>query len=52
VTLSSYARKFLFFVRDGAVSHTYEEDQNHQAACLHILTDAMIVWNTVYMQAA
>ena len=28
-------RKFLFFVRDGAVSHKDEEDQNNQAACLN-----------------
>ena len=45
-------RKFLFFVRDGAVSQKDEEDQNNQAACLNILTNAVIVWNTVYMQAA
>jgi TnpA family transposase len=45
-------RKFLFFVRDGAVSHKDEEDQNNQAACLNILTNAVIVWNTVSMQAA
>jgi hypothetical protein len=30
----------------------YEEDQNNQAACLNILTNAVIVWNTVYIQAA
>ena len=45
-------RTFLFFVRDGVVSQKYEEDQNNQAACLNILTNAVIVWNTVYMQAA
>jgi len=45
-------RKFLFFVRDGAVSHKDEADQNNQAACLNILTNAVIVWNTVYIQAA
>ena len=45
-------RKFLFFVRDGAVSQKDEEDQNNQAACLNVLTNAVIVWNTVYIQAA
>jgi TnpA family transposase len=45
-------RKFLFFVRDGAVSQKDEKDQNNQAACLSIVTNAVIVWNTVYMQAA
>ena len=45
-------RKCLFFVRDGTVTQKYEEEQNNQAACLNILTNAVIVWNTVYMQAA
>ena len=34
------------------MTQQYEEEQNNQAACLHILTNAVIVWNTVYMQAA
>ncbi len=45
-------RKFLFFAREGVVSQKYEEGQANQAACLNLLTNAVIVWNTIYMQAA
>jgi hypothetical protein len=45
-------RKFLFFAREGVVSQKYEEGQAHQAGCLNLLTNAVVVWNTVYMQAA
>src|SRR5712691_9417618 len=45
-------RKFLFFAREGVVSQKYEEGQANQAGCLNLLTNAVIVWNTVHMQAA
>jgi TnpA family transposase len=45
-------RKFLFFVRDGTIQRKQEEEQTNQAACLNLLTNAAIAWNTVYMQAA
>ena len=45
-------RKFLFLAREGVVSQQHEEGQGNQAACLNLLTNAVIVWNTVYMQAA
>jgi TnpA family transposase len=45
-------RKFLFFAREGVVSQKYEEGQANQAGCLNLLTNAVIVWNTVYLQAA
>jgi TnpA family transposase len=45
-------RKFLFFAHEGVVSQKYEEGQANQAGCLNLLTNAVIVWNTVYMQAA
>jgi Tn3 transposase DDE domain len=38
--------------REGMVTQKYEEGQTNQAACLNLLTNAVIVWNTVYMQAA
>ena len=44
--------KFLFFAREGVVSQQYEEGQTNQAGCLNLLTNAVIVWNTVSMQAA
>jgi TnpA family transposase len=45
-------RKFLFFVRDGVMTQKYAEEQANQAGCLNVLTNAVIVWNTVYLQAA
>ena len=45
-------RKFLFFAREGVVRQKYEEGQANQAGCLNLLTNAVIVWNTVSMQAA
>ena len=45
-------RKFLFLAREGVVRQKYEEGQANQAGCLKLLTNAVIVWNTVYMQAA
>jgi TnpA family transposase len=45
-------RKFLFFAREGVVRQKYEDGQANQAGCLNLLTNAVIVWNTVYMQAA
>jgi len=40
-------RKFLFFASEGVVSQKDEEGQANQAACLNLLTNAVIVWNTV-----
>lgn len=45
-------RRFLFFASEGVVSQKYEEGQASQAGCLNLLTNAIIVWKTVYMQAA
>src|SRR5262245_19346282 len=49
----SYRTKFRVFSGEaGMVSQPHEEGQGNQAACLILLTNAVIVWNTVYMQAA
>lgn len=45
-------RKFLFFGREGSIRHKHLEAQTDQAQCLNLITNAVIVWNTVYMQAA
>jgi TnpA family transposase len=45
-------REFLFFAHRGKIRRKQEEDQVHQAACLNLLTNCVIVWNTVYMAAA
>ena len=34
------------------MSQPYEDGQANQAGCLNLLTNAVIVWNTVYIQAA
>lgn len=45
-------RDFLFFAQKGTVRRKQEEEQLHQAGCLNLLTNAVVVWNTVYMAAA
>jgi|SRR6516162_5500287 hypothetical protein len=46
------AAQLRFFAREGVVTQKYEDGQANQAGCLNLLTNAVIVWNTVYMQAA
>ncbi|HEY5870941.1 MAG TPA: Tn3 family transposase [Candidatus Tectomicrobia bacterium] len=41
--------KFLFFAREGVVRQKYEGGQANQAGCLNLLTNAVIVWNTVFL---
>jgi TnpA family transposase len=45
-------REFLFFANRGKIRRKQEEEQAHQAACLNLLTNCVIAWNTVYMTAA
>ena len=45
-------REFLFFANRGKIRRKQEEEQAHQAACLNLLTNCVIAWNTVYMAAA
>lgn len=45
-------RRFLVIAHEGKIRRKDEEEQNHQAGCLKLLTNAVVVWNTVYMQAA
>jgi TnpA family transposase len=44
-------RRFLFFAHQGQVRRGQPEDQANQASCLNLVTNAVIVWNTVYMGA-
>jgi TnpA family transposase len=44
-------RGFLFFGDSGTVRRKQEEEQNNQASCLNLLTNAVVAWNTVYMAA-
>lgn len=45
-------RRFLFFDNQGQLRKQKTEDLVNQAGCLSLLSNAVIVWNTVYMQAA
>lgn len=44
-------RRFLFFGNDGRIRQRHAEGQMNQAGCLNLITNAVVVWNTVYMQA-
>jgi TnpA family transposase len=44
-------RGFLFSGHEGQIRHRHHEDLVNQAACLKLVSNAVIVWNTVYMQA-
>jgi TnpA family transposase len=42
-------RRFLFFANEGILRRRQEEAQTNQAQCLNLLTNAVVVWNTLYM---
>jgi TnpA family transposase len=44
-------RRFLFFANEGKIRRHHEADQTNQAGCLNLVTNAVILWNTVYIQA-
>ncbi len=42
-------RKFLFFANEGKIRRREDEDQRVQVGCLNLVTNAIVVWNTVQM---
>lgn len=44
-------RHFLMFANEGKIRKSQIEDQANQAATLTLVTNAIIVWNTRYIQA-
>jgi TnpA family transposase len=42
-------RKYLFFANEGKIRKREDEDQRVQAGCLNLVTNAVVVWNTVQM---
>ncbi len=50
-TLHSLRRQ-LFFAHEGHVRHRHHEGQTEQALCLTVVTNAVVLWNTVYMADA
>ena len=45
-------RGWLVFGGDGKLRRKQEEAQTEQAGCLNLMANAVVVWNTLYMQAA
>lgn len=45
-------RRFLLFANEGNINKRFPEEQQTQANSLNLVTNAIIVWNTVYLQAA
>ena len=45
-------RRFLFFAHQGLIRKRQDEDLANQSSCLTLVTNAVVAWNTVYMQAA
>ena len=44
-------RVFLLFANKGTLRKKQEEELQNQAACLNLVTNAVVTWNTVYMAA-
>ena len=44
-------RQFIHFANEGKIRRHLEEEQINEASCLNLVVNAIILWNTVYMQA-
>jgi hypothetical protein len=42
-------RRFLFVANEAQIRKRHPDDQLNQASCLNLVTNAVVVWNTVYM---
>lgn len=42
-------RRFLFFANHGRIRRRQPDEQMNQASCLNLVTNAVVIWNTVYM---
>ena len=45
-------RRFLFFAHEGKVQRRQADQQTNQVLCLNLVTNAIVTWNTLYMNAA
>ena len=43
-------RQFLLFANEGKLRRRHLDEQINQASCLNLMTNAVVTWNTVYMQ--
>jgi Tn3 transposase DDE domain len=44
-------RRFLFFANEGKIRQSRDEAQVNQVGCLNFVTNAVVLWTTVYLQA-
>jgi TnpA family transposase len=44
-------RRFLFFANEGKIRQRQDEAQVNQVGCLNFVTNAVVLWTTVYLQA-
>jgi TnpA family transposase len=44
-------RGFLFVANEGKIRHHYDEEQLNRVSYLNLVTNAVVLWNTVYMSA-
>lgn len=44
-------RRFLLFARQGELRRHKQEELSNQSHCLTLVTNAVIIWNTIYMAA-
>jgi TnpA family transposase len=45
-------RRYLMVAQEAQIRKRYPDDQLNQAHCLNLMTNAVVVWNTVYMWEA
>ena len=45
-------RRFLFFAHEGKVQRRQADQQTNQVLCLNLVTNAIVTWSTLYMNAA
>ena len=45
-------RRFIFFANEGKIRKSQDDVQTNQAGSLNLMTNAVVTWNTVYMQQA
>ena len=44
-------REYIYFANKGKIKKKYYDDQQNQAMCLNLVTNIVITWYTVYMEA-
>lgn len=42
-------RQFILFAEEGKIYKRTLEDRQHQAKCINVVTNAIVLWNTIYI---